>query len=135
MAHVPGPMYAGLIVQETFVPAGNASLSVAPATAPPALVLTVIVKFNGLPGVTVPEAGVLVTVKLPTFAGGNATTTSLNCLVRAVIAASTFLFGSNAVVMSNSNWQKIAGLVAIAGLPTSIGVLQFVPNGEVGETA
>ncbi len=94
MAHVPGPLYTGLMLQFTLAPAGSGSFSVDPLTAPPALLLTVIVNPIGLPACTGVLNGKLVSVKLPTFAGGNATTTSLNCFVRAVIRASTFLFGS-----------------------------------------
>src|ERR1700741_1605347 len=84
IAHVPGPVYAGLMVQFTFVPAGNASVNVAPVPGPAALSVTVIVKLIGLPGATGVATGVSVTVRLPTVAGGNATTTSLNCFVRPV---------------------------------------------------
>ena len=120
--------------QEMLVPEGRVSVKVELTTGPPALLLTLMVKEIGLPAVT--GAGVeVVTVRLPTLAGGKATTTSLNCLVRAVMAASTFLLGLKPVVMSNSNWQKMGGTVATGGLPTSMGELQSVPKGEVLETA
>src|SRR5277367_6076754 len=110
--------------QLTPVPAGNGSLSVALLAVPPELLAMATVKPMGLPAVTVAASGVLVTVTRPALAGGKATTTSLNCLVRAPMVASTGFVGLKNVVMSNSNWQKIGGLVAAGGLPTSMGVLQ-----------
>ena len=102
---------------------------------PPELLAIAIVKPMGLPATTVAESGVFVTVTKPALAGGNATTTSLNCFVRAPIVASTGFVGLKNVVISNSNWQKIGGFVATGGLPTCIAVLQFVPNGAVLDTA
>ena len=104
IAQVPGPAYAGS-VQFTPEPAGSTSVKVAPATAPPALSVTVIVKPIGLPAVTVEDSGTSVIVRLPTFAGGNATATSLKFFVLPVIPGSTPFPGRYAVVMLNTNWQ------------------------------
>src|ERR1700741_4191467 len=93
IAHVPGPVYAGVIVQFTFVPDGKTSVKVAPVTGPAALSVTVIVKPIGLPGATGVATGASVTVRFSTVAGGEATTTSLNCFVRAVMPASTGFVG------------------------------------------
>src|SRR5262249_10304427 len=134
---LPGPANVGLIAQFMLLPAGKTSVSVAPVTGPAALSEMVIVNPIGLPGATVAAKGVSVMVSAPTPAalGGNATITSLNCLVRAMIAESTFFAALKDVVMSNSNWQNNGGLVATGGLPTNIGVLQSVPKGAVGVTA
>src|SRR5450755_476897 len=135
IAHVPGPLYVGLMDQETPVPAGKGSFTAPFAAAPPELLAIATVNPIGFPAVTDEASGVFVTVTSPAFAGGKATTTSLNCFVRAPIVASTGFVGLKNVVISNSNWQKIGGFVATGGLPTCIAVLQFVPNGDVVVTA
>ena len=89
--------------QFTPVPAGSGSLRVALLAVPPELLAMANVKPMGLPATTVAASGVLVTVTNPALAGGKATTTSLNCLVRAPMVASTGFVGLKKVVMSNSN--------------------------------
>jgi hypothetical protein len=118
---VPGPPYAGLIDQFTPEPAGRGSLSVTLLAVPvpgTLLLATEIVKPIGLPAFTVVASAVFVMLRLgDAVVIGKATTTSLNCWV--------FPPMSWAVVMSNTNWQKIGGEV---GTPLMfIGVVQLVP--------
>src|SRR5258708_2732117 len=122
MLHVPGPAYAGLMVQFAFVPPGNGVFSDTLFATAAALLLTVIVKPIGFPAVTVAASGVVVTVTTGAKIGGKATMASLKTFVFPPISKSTFLVGLINVVMSKTNWQKIGGFVGTPGFPISIGV-------------
>src|SRR5271169_4275434 len=99
---VPGPLYAGLIVQLISVPLGSGSLSPTPFTEPGPALLTMIVIPTGVPAATDAASGVLVAASCPLVVGGYATTTSVSCLVLPPIPASTGSVGVKNVVMSNS---------------------------------
>src|SRR5450432_737544 len=92
--HVPGPLYAGEILQFNPEAPGSPSFNDALLAVPAELLVIAIVNPIGFPAVTVAASGVLVTVTNPALAGGIATTTSLNTLVFPPMPASTFLFGS-----------------------------------------
>jgi len=138
--HVPGPAYVGVIVQFAPAPAGRGSLSAtlfAVPVPPTVLFATEIGKPTGSPEFAGAESAGFVALRLgAAMASGKATTTSLNWRVVPPIPESTGSEASNDVVMSNSNWQEIAGFEVGCGLviPTSMGVLQFEPYGVVSET-
>src|SRR5580658_1433115 len=93
----------------------------------PAL-FTATVNPIALPALTLDESGVLLTLNWPAVLGGNATTTSLNCLVCPPMPQSTGSVAVKNVVISTSHRQEY-----LCDTPLIvIGCVQSVPTAEVG---
>src|SRR5579862_4558300 len=119
------------MVQRELETSGSGSLSVTPFSVPGPALLTAIEKLIGLPGVV--DAAVLAPASwpAPVLVGGNATTTSLSCLVVPPMPASTGAVGLKKVVMSNSNWQEYDCATPLI----VIGWVQTLPTADVGVAA
>ena len=86
--HVPGPLYAGLMLQLIPVPAGNASLSVAEVAVPAPVLLTASVYPIDAPAVTVAASAVLVR-----FSAGHCTVTVADdCTALLLLALTVAVF-------------------------------------------